>query len=161
MSQRDVILLSYIRCSRQLSAVTSHHFQVCSSFFFFFMSSHCWAAPVHAAPPPTHPPASFLSYFSAEACEYMNDNSMRVTAKICRHRHCPRAGFQAVPGVGRRLVHKNPRQSRSCKHFVPAAFALFLLCWLRQETLSDFHSFASTREQELRFIPAPAPLDLH
>ena len=32
----------------------------------------------------------FIIFFSAQAYECMNDNSMRVSAEVCRHQCCPR-----------------------------------------------------------------------
>lgn len=44
---------------------------------------------------PSHPLTTQLFIpFGAEAYEYMNDNTVWVTAEICRHKHCPRAGYR-------------------------------------------------------------------
>lgn len=79
-------------------------FQVHSSFFVF---SHCLAAlHVPSAPPYTHhPPLCPLPAAQAgrqaggQAYEYMNDNSVWVTAEICSEERCPRSTAQATAEV--------------------------------------------------------------
>lgn len=76
-----------------------------------------------------HPPPSVFIPHTAEACEYMNDNSVRVTAEICRHKHhCPRALYrqwQRVWLTDRQLACRNPQQSFTHKH-QPPLFAIVI-----------------------------------
>lgn len=107
----NTFVLHSVLC--QLSAVICYHFQVWSSF-----SCPRLGLPIPLVP---YSPTSLLFIlFSPEAYEYMNDNSVWVTAEICRH--CPVYGWwqrwQRVRLIERQLAHQNPQQSFTCKHFV-------------------------------------------